>query len=280
MNTNTSIITTDKAKELVATIKAGVAKIHSSEDWQNWLNMCANFWRYSFHNQMLIALQYPAATRVAGFSTWKQFGRHVKKGEKGIRILAPIIVKGKEGEDKLLHAAALVGFKVVTVFDIAQTEGKELPELSHPLKGEAPKGAFEAVKLLVEGKGYTVSFDKLDDGVYGYVNNKKQIVLKEGEEPAQHFDTLCHEMAHALLGHVENKELSRDEKELEAETTAWIVCKNLGLVTNGSSFAYLAAWAPGPDRDSKLERAANRACEMARKILAELQDLVPVAVAA
>ncbi len=274
MNTTAIIEKTgkDKVAELISEIKKGVASIHTSEDWKKWLDFNSRFWAYSFHNQMLIAIQRPTATRVAGFHTWKDCNRHVKKGEKGIKILAPIIIKTavkdeETGEEKTVKA--LRNFRVVTVFDVSQTEGEELPSIHSPLLGIAPSGVFDSLRNLIERKGYSVTFKELPEGLYGYVNKSKQIVLRQGESEAQSLDTLCHEMSHAILGHV-GSNTPRDDQELEAETSAWIICKNLGLETRQSSFAYLATWSAGRDRDTKLEKAAHRGCEVAREILGGL----------
>jgi len=264
----------ERVSVLVQEVKAGVAQVQNSEDWKRCLDMNSKFWKYSFGNQMLIAIQKPNATRVAGFQTWKGLDRYVKKGEHGIRILAPLLVKVKDKDEQAEEEAqpVLKGFRTVAVFDLSQTEGKELPTVHHPLNGEAPDGAYLKVKSFIEAQGYTVRFEKTEPNLYGYLNKQKEIVLKEGESLAQSLDTLCHEMAHALLGHLENKELSKDEKELEAETTAWIICRNLGLETREASFAYLATWASGEERDLKLEKAAHRACAVAKKILGSLEE--------
>jgi len=257
----------DTVRALVEEVKAGVAQIQGSEDWKRWLESCSKFWKYSFHNQMLIAIQKPSASLVAGFHTWKEMGRWVKKGEHGIRILAPVMVKVKDENEPETEVVRAIRFRAVSVFDLAQTEGKDMPEVSKPLSGEAPEDMLDKVQAYIESQGYTVRLGETPSGVYGYVNISKEIVLKEGEGTAQTLDTLCHEVSHALLGHLEDKGLSRDEKELEAETAAWVVCRNLGLETRDSSFGYLAAWARGKERDTKLEKAAQRACEVAKKIL-------------
>ena len=150
---------------------------------------------------MLIAIQRPHATLVAGFHAWKELGRFVKLGEHGIRILAPVLVKVKS-DDPDKEEQRIVRFKPVAVFDISQTDGTPLPEIHHPLKGEAPIGVLVRVKAFIEGRGYTVRYDRTPEGTFGYVNSEKQIVLREGESMAQTLDTLCHEVSHALLGHV------------------------------------------------------------------------------
>lgn len=267
-----NVSSNDRVQALVKEVKEGVAKIQSSDDWKACLDMSSKFWKYSFHNQMLIMLQKRDATYVAGFYKWKEFSRWVKKGEHGIRILAPLIVKAKgqkNGEEEI----TLKGFRAVSVFDASQTEGKELPSVFHSLKGSAPEGVFEKLLSFTKNQGYTIGFQEITDGSYGYLNKQKEIVLKLGESTAQTMETLCHELAHGLLGHLTEKELGRDEKELEAETTAWIVCRNLGLETRETSFGYLATWTQEKERDAKLEKAAHKACEIAKKVLEGLEKV-------
>ncbi len=264
-----TLTATDRVHALIEEVKEGVARVQGSEDWKRWLDMCSRFWRYSFCNQMLIAIQQPTATQVAGFNTWKNLGRWVRKGETGIRILAPLVAKVEDPATGTKEPR-VVGFKSVCVFDAAQTDGESLPEVYHPLKGQGPAGVFMEVKQFAESKGYTVAFGKVPPPAYGFVNDKKQIVLKEGEDMAHSLKTLCHELSHGLLGHVGNGDLSAAEKELEAETAAWVICRNLGLETKEASFSYLATWAPGKERDAALERAARRACEVAKEVLSGL----------
>jgi antirestriction protein ArdC len=261
-----------KTQELFEEVKAGVSRIQGSDEWKAWLDANSKFWKYSFHNQMLIWLQKPNASRVAGYKTWLDLGRHVKKGEHGIFIFAPRLVKVpiKKMDEKEELVPVVKGFVPVAVFDISQTEGKELPTIYHPLKGATPVGLLERLLQFSESKGFRVKFDETPEGVYGFVTAEKEIVLKSGEEPAQSANTFCHEIAHAFLGHI-GSGLSRDEKELEAETTAWILCRNLGLETSSSSFAYLAHWSAGPERDKKLEAAAINACATAQLILKGLE---------
>jgi antirestriction protein ArdC len=272
-NMNTSAVEapvvtpSEKVWALVKEVKEGVAKIQSSDDWKKFLDASAKFWRYSFNNQMLIAIQRSNATQVAGFHTWKEMGRYVKAGEHGIRILAPMLVKVKDGQED----ETIVRFRSVSVFDISQTEGKDLPSVVHPLKGEAPGGMFFKLKEFAETQGFTVQFGSMTNGRQGYLNDKNEIVLKSGVGNAQSSKTLCHELAHGMLKHLDDKELSASEKELEAETSAWVVCRNLGLETSEYSFGYLATWAPSKDRDAKLEKAAHKACEVAKKIMEGLE---------
>lgn len=262
-----------KVGELLKVVREGVAKIQSSQEWKAWLDSSSRFWKYSFHNQMLIRWQKPDASRVAGYRTWMEFGRHVKKGESGIRILAPSTIKVpiKDGEKEEL-VPVLRGFRVVSVFDISQTEGKEIPVIYHPLRGTSAPCLVEKLTRFISEKGYTVRIGKTSScDIFGYVNGKKEIVLKEGESPDQQALVLAHEISHALLGHVGSLE-NRMDMELEAETSAWIICRNLGLRTDETSFAYLATWVDGPEREKKLEQAGTRASRVAEQILSGLEN--------
>ncbi|HEY5039760.1 MAG TPA: ArdC-like ssDNA-binding domain-containing protein, partial [bacterium] len=263
-----------KVQELLQVVRDGIAKIQSSTEWKEWLDASAKFWKYSFHNQMLIRWQKPGATRIAGYRTWLQFGRHVRKGETGIKIIAPYTIKVpiKDVEEEKL-VPVLTGFRVVSVFDISQTEGKEVPNIYHPLRGTSTGNLVDTLTRFITGKGYSVRVGTTpSEDIYGYVNDKKEIVLKEGESSDHQALVLAHEMSHALLGHVGSFQ-NQAEKELEAETSAWIICRNLGLRTDETSFAYLATWANGPERDKKLEGAASRACQVAEVILEGLETM-------
>ncbi len=132
---------------------------------------------------------------------------------------------------------------------------------------------MDTLTQFITGKGYSVRVGMTpSEDIYGYVNDKKEIVLKEGESSDHQALVLAHEMSHALLGHVGSFQ-NQAEKELEAETSAWIICRNLGLRTNETSFAYLATWASGPEQEKKLEKAASRACQVAQLILEGLEAM-------
>jgi len=263
-----------KVQELLKVVREGVAKVQSSEAWKVWLDASSKFWKYSFHNQMLIRCQRPDASRVAGYQRWLKFGRQVKKGATGIRILAPNTVKmpKKDGEKDDV-VSVIRGFRVISVFDISQTEGKELPEIYHPLRGASIDDLVGKLTSFITGHGYTVRIGKTSSAdIFGYVNDQKEIVLKEGESPNQQALVLAHEISHAILGHVGSLQ-NRAEKELEAETSAWIICRNLGLRTDETSFVYLASWVNGPEREKKLEQAATRASRVAEQILSGLESM-------
>lgn len=264
-----------QVQQLLKRIKEGISKIQSSDDWAKWLAMRANFWHFSFQNQLLIALQKPMATYVAGYKAWEKMERQVNRGEKAIRILAPLLVKApKEDEEKEdgKTAKVLRGFRVVNVFDLGQTSGKTLPQIAHPLKGNGPAGIFEKMQSFIEAKGYKVSFEDTPEGLYGFLDSQKRIVLRKGEARAQSLKTLAHEIGHALGGHLSKDHAARDERELEAESCAFVVCTALGLDSSQYSFGYLASWAQASDRNEKLLRAAGKASKVAATILKGLGD--------
>ena len=126
---------------------------------------------------------------------------------------------------------------------------------------------LEKAKAFIEGKGFTVMYKPTVEGLFGYVNSLKQLVLKEGQDTAQSLATLIHEIGHALLGHLEDAHKARDQRELEAESVSWIVCRNLGLDVDEAAFRYMAAWSRNDAMEVKLGRAAQRAAEVAQVIL-------------
>ncbi|MBS3108513.1 hypothetical protein J4409_01445 [Candidatus Woesearchaeota archaeon] len=208
--------------------------VKKSEFFQNYLDTMSKFWKYSWHNQMLIHCALPAATRVAGFKAWNSLGRYVKKGEKSIRILAPV-VKDVDGQEEV------VNYMPVSVFDVSQTEGKELPDIDIEVTGNDAEQLYEKLVWFCRSKGISFDLQKLGvNGLYGYSTGGK-IVLAEDGSYNMKVNTLVHEIAHELLHYSEDgKKLSRNQKEIQAEATAYVVCKHLGLETK--SFNYLALY--------------------------------------
>ena len=210
---------------------------------------------------------------VAGFNRWKSLGRFVKKGEKGIAILAPYKYKTKvetdDGEEQSLQQ--IRGFRVVYVFDISQTEGDELPDLDavRPklLAGDAPEGIWDA---LVSHAG-SIGFDVVREqkgGENGYCDFlSKKIAVRPDVAPAQAVKTLIHELGHALL-HSEGPVASREVAETEVESVAFVVCDAIGLDTGSYSFPYVARWAGGSD--DLIKETAGRVIECAKSILGSL----------
>lgn len=199
-----------------------------SEELKECLRAMARFHRYSAYNVMLILSQRPTASRVAGFHTWREFGRFVKKGAKGILILAPIFRK-KTSEEKSKEEASnrLVGFRPVYVFDLTDTDGEPLPALAQT-QGD-PAGNTERLKQFVSSRG--IQLEYLTD-IYPALGlcTQGKIVLLPGQSPAEEFATLAHEVAHALLHQQERRsEATKCVRETEAEAVAFVVCESIGL---------------------------------------------------
>ena len=202
------------------------------------LEFQARFYHYSFRNCLLIAMQNSAATNVAGFARWKQLGRFVKKGEKGLVILAPLVYRKRhEGSDDDKPSPALRGFRAAYVFDVTQTEGAELPELSR-IHGD-PGDKLRRLRCYINE--LDIAFDLADSlgGARG-VSHGGKIEVLSGLDPAEEFLVTAHELAHELLHRGERrKETTRKVRELEAEAVAFIVCRVAGLDAVSHSADYI-----------------------------------------
>jgi antirestriction protein ArdC len=248
----------NKASELNAGIKATIERlanetdaVRQSELFREYLRTSAAFWDYSWHNQMLIWTQKPTAKLVAGFNTWQKCSRYVRKGEKGIAILAPMFFKDKRQTDNGEEETRRIWFRVVYVFDISQTDGAELPEL--PTKAIGERGEEMLAKLLrfAETRGFKVNFVekcKLNGAAGTSKGLEIEIRTTETDIPTQ-AATLAHEIAHSLLHWTsdgkkittrDGKEIDKRQRELEAEATAYTVCSYFG-VTSPSEF-YLVGY--------------------------------------
>ncbi|MFI5034995.1 MAG: pentapeptide repeat-containing protein [Acidimicrobiales bacterium] len=232
---------------LLEGLSAGIAELTTSERWTQYLDVQSKFYRYSPSNVMLILLQNPYATRVAGYHAWQELGRQVVAKESALRILAPMTYKkddGSEGD----NAREIRGFKLVPVFDISQTEGPDLPDIVSKLAGHAPDGVFAKLTEFAQGIGFRVERPQLlASGANGDTSHSEgRIRVVSSNSEAQRAKTLAHEIGHALLhdpGVEATKELARGLKELEAESTAYVICAALGMDTSDYSFGYVAGWA-------------------------------------
>ena len=222
-------IATKAIEELSQALEAG-----HSEKLREYLGAMARFHRYSWHNVMLIASQRPDATHVTGFNTWKELGRFVKKGAKGIMILAPIVhKKTKEGASEEEQTQTAAGFRAVYVFDHSDTDGKPLAELSSA-EGD-PSGYTEKLKQFVAQRGIQLEYS---DAIYPaqgqYFDGK--ITLLPGQSAAEEFNTLAHEIAHGMLHTTDRRaETTKTVRETEAEAVAFVVCDAIGLKANNSA---------------------------------------------
>jgi len=206
-----------------------------SETLREYLAAMARFHRYSWHNVMLIASQRPDATHVAGFHTWKHLGRFVKKGAKGILVLAPIVLgKAKEQDhQEETTEKTVIHFRAVYVFDVADTDGKPLPELGDT-QGD-PSGCTERLKEFIANRGIQLEYSEAIYPAQGQCSPEK-IVLLPGQPAPVEFATLAHETAHALLhGQDRRAETTKCVRETEAEAVAFVVCEAIGLQAQNSA---------------------------------------------
>lgn len=235
-------------KELYDKIENGILRIIESDKFKEYLSFAAKFRCYSFFNTLMIYSAMPDATHVAGMRKWNELGRKVTKGQKSIKILAPTFRKETEtvadeetGEEKEVTRQCLTGYILVPVFDVSQTEGKEIPSATSNFGSDTE--LLEAFKDIF-GRKYTIKEMELRSALGGYTNGK-EIVLNSSKSEEQRLKTLIHEVAHCELGHIEDKEKSRQEEEVEAEMTAFIVTNYFGIDSSDYSFGYLGAWAEG-----------------------------------
>jgi antirestriction protein ArdC len=229
-------ITEKATAQLVAALDAG-----HSETLNGYLKAIGRFHRYSLHNVMLIALQKPNASHVAGFRTWNQLGRYVKKGEKGIVILAPMLRRKEEqNEEPTESTSAVTGFRAAYVFDITQTDGKELPAIGI-VQGD-PKDYTVQLQAFAKAQGISLEYSDQIAPARG-VSYGGKVVLLPGQTPAEEFSTLTHELAHELLHRGERRSAtSKRIRETEAEATAFVVTSAIGLDTGSASSDYIQIW--------------------------------------
>ena len=294
----------EKLKEITDRLEQGIAELFDSERYKEYLKVMSKFHNYSFRNTVLIAMQKPDASLVAGFSAWKNnFERNVMKGQKGIKIIAPSPYKikqemqkidphtqkpiiGKDGkpvtEEKEITIPA---YKVVSVFDVSQTEGKELPDIAvDELTGDVDryKDFFAALE---KTSPVPIAFENIEGGSHGYYHlEDKRIAINEGMSELQTLKTAIHEIAHAKLHDIDlnapkdeqQPHVDRRTREVEAESVAYTVCQHYGLDTSDYSFGYVAGWSSGRELSelkSSLETIRSAAAEIINSIDANLAEL-------
>lgn len=291
-------------REITDKLEQGIKELFESEKFKEYLTTMSKFYNYSFNNTLLIAMQKPDATLIAGYTSWQRnFDRHVMKGEKGIKILAPAPYKAQEEREKIDPATQKPvldadgkpvtetvevmrpAFKVVSVFDVSQTDGKELPDIAvDELTGSVENytAFFEALK---QESPVPISFEDIPGGAKGYFSHvENRIAIQEGMSEIQTVKTAIHEIAHAKLHAINPDEKvapedrkDRHTKEVEAESVAYTVCQRYGIETSDYSFGYIAGWSS--DKDTKelkgsLETIRSTAAEMIESIDAKLKVLL------
>lgn len=292
-----------KQAEIEATIKRideGVKAVFQSDKYKEYLKFASKFTDYSARNTLLINLQRPDATLVAAYGKWKQLGRQVERGQTGIEILAPVAYKtnqvleterpavdefgnqlynpdGTEKMETVEKPMTGLAFKKVYVFDVSQTSGKELPDPVTELTGDIDSARKEAVfAALKKVTGIDIEFKDIKGGAKGYYSaTNNEIVIKSGMSDAQTLKTAFHEAAHNLLHDpakdiVTNKS-PRNEKEVQAESVAFMVAERFGIDTSEYSFPYIASWSDGKQLE-QLKSALQEIQEAAKKISSEIES--------
>ena len=294
----------EKLKEITDRLEQGITELFDSERYREYLRVMSKFHNYSFNNTLLIAMQKPDASLVAGFSAWKNnFGRNVIKGQKGIKIIAPSPYKvkqemkkidphtqqpiiGKDGkpvtEEKEITIPA---YKVVSVFDVSQTEGRELPDIAvNELTGDVERYR-DFFAALEKTSPVPIGFEQIPGSSHGYYHlEDKRIAIDEGMSEIQTLKTAIHEIAHAKLHDIdlnapENEQqprIDRRTREVEAESVAYTVCQHYGLDTSDYSFGYVAGWSSGRELSelkSSLETIRSAAAEIINSIDETLAEL-------
>ena len=293
-----------QVREITDKLEQGIKELFESERFKEYLRTMSKFYNYSFNNTLLIAMQKPEATYVAGYTSWQRnFDRQVMKGEKGIKILAPAPYKAQEEREKIdpVTQKPVIGadgktvtetvevlrpaFKVVSVFDVSQTDGKELPDIIvDELKGtvENYEAFFDALK---QESPVPISFEDIPGGAKGFFSPvESRIAIQEGMSEIQTVKTAIHEIAHAKLHAFKPDEKAAPEdkkdrhtKEVEAESVAYTVCQRYGIETSDYSFGYIAGWSSGKETKelkSSLDTIRKTAAEMIEGIDAMLKELV------
>ena len=292
----------EQLKEITEKLEQGIKEVFESDKYKEYLNTMSKFYNYSFNNTMLIAMQKPDATLIAGFNAWKdKFDRHVLKGEKGIRIIAPAPIRMKEEVEKIdpdtqepvldekgnpvMEEVEITtpAYKVISVFDVSQTEGKELPDITvEELDGDI-RDYDIFMQALTDTAPVPIGYEDISNGAKGYYHlEEKRIAIQEGMSEVQTVKTAIHEIAHATLHDMDKnapdmesvKKLDRKTKEVEAESIAYTVCQHYGIDTSDYSFGYVAGWSS--DKNLKELRSS---LETIRKTSATLIHTIDAKVA-
>ena len=290
-----------RVQELTDKLEQGLQDLFNSDSYCNYLRTMSKFHNYSFNNTLLIAMQKPDATLVAGYKAWqKNFERHVNKGEKAIRILAPAPYKIKEERDKIDPVTqellldkdgnpqkeeveiTIPAFRAVSVFDLSQTDGKPIPELTAKELLSDVEGYQDMIRAVEAISPVPIELEEIAGDSKGYYDREaKRIAVQENMSESQTLKTMIHEVAHSKL---HSKEVEQDEqmkkdrntKEVEAESVAYTVCQHFGIDTSDYSFGYIAGWSSGRDTKelrSSMDTIRRTASELITGIEEQLQEL-------
>ena len=279
-------------------LEQGVKDVFNGESFKKYLDFCAKLPRYSVNNQLLIMMQKPDATMCQSFTGWKDMNRTVRRGEKGIRILAPAPYKMEKEQDKLDSFGSKVldkdgepvkekvevtvnAFKPVSTFDISQTEGEPIPQIGVDELVGGVNGYETLLEAIKEAVKVPIAFENIESGAKGFYNiEENRIVVQEGMSEAQTVKTLLHEASHQALHSREAMEhsgekKSQGQKEVEAESVAYVVCQHYGIDTSDYSFAYVATWSADkevPELKASLDTIRRTASDLITKIDEKVQE--------
>lgn len=285
---------------ILKSLETGVENIFTGDKYAQYLQTMSKFHRYSFNNTLLIAMQRPDATLVTGYRNWQSMGRQVKKGEKGITILAPAPIKRKREQEildqnhmPLLDAdgkprteeveVVIPRFKTTPVFDISQTDGEPIEILAPEELTEAVADYDLFMKAITAVSPVPIRFDEIAGEVKGYYHSgDKEIVIQKGMSESQTIKTAIHETGHARLHDkdiMEEQGIEKDRltKEVEAESVAYCVCSAFGIDTSEYSFPYIAGWSSGRDMKelkASMDIIRKTAGEMIDELSDNLQELL------
>ncbi len=269
--------------EILKTLEEGLREFMDGETYRKYLTSVGRFHDYSSSNIMLISAQYPNASLVAGYSTWKKFNRFVKRGEHGIRIIAPVPVKVERekvltdelgNRMKTTVQETVPRFRTVTVFDIAQTDGEPLPDIAPGELRQAVKDYRNFLEALHRSSRVRIVYEDIPGGAKGqYEMLTDRIVIQKDMSEAQTVKTLVHEIAHSFL-HDSLSGRSREgksTKEVEAESVAYAVCSRFGIDTSDYTFPYVSGWSQ--DKDLKtLRTSMERIRDTASHLIHLIED--------
>lgn len=284
----------EKVEQLVQDLENGLEDIIKGDKYKEYLNAMSKFHNYSARNTILILRQNPMATHVASYGTWKKLGRQVKKGSKGLGIFVPMKfdkdiemtkidpktrkpMLDKEGKEiKENKKQSYLTFGKGSVFDISQTDGKELPKLAEELKGDVENYDI-FLNSLKEISSVPIEFEEIYSSANGYYHLvDKRIAIKKGLSQKHTLKTAIHEISHAEVHSEDNPSKDRSTKEVEAESIAYIVCKNYGLDTSDYSFGYITGWNESKDNKivlESLETIRNKSTNLIDRIDEKFKDL-------
>ena len=287
-----------KVQELTDKLERGLTELFSSDSYKNYLSTMSKFHNYSFNNTLLISMQKPEASLVAGYKAWqKNFDRHVNKGEKAIRILAPAPYKIKEERDKIDPVTqeimldrdgnpqkeeveiTIPSFRAVSVFDVSQTDGKPIPQLEAKELLSDVEGYQDMIHAVEAVSPVPIEMEEIAGESKGYFDREaRRIAVQENMSESQTLKTMIHEVAHSMLHNkeIEQARKDRNTKEVEAESIAYTVCQHFGVDTSEYSFGYIAGWSSGRDTKelkSSMDTIRRAASELITGIEEQLEEI-------